>query len=561
MPAGVPPVIRIIGDQHVRSVRRGSPDGLDSLVSTRTLTLRGTSYPLILPSLRDPRLHVASVILTIHLMGQTVLDFRLSIPQILAAMLTCAVIEIALTFRSSRSFVWPASAMLTGSGVALILRYVGTPPGDHWTTEGWWLFAIIAGLSLLSKYVIKYRGSHVFNPSNVGLVVAFIVLGSSVIEPLDFWWGPLDFWMLVAYAVIIVGGSLIDRRLHLLGLAISFWVSFAILLGILAASGHCMVANWAFAPVCGADYWRVITFSPELMIFLLFMITDPKTAPSGQVGRVIFGMLVAVTSVLLMAPQTNEFGAKVGLLAGLVVMCAVRPILDRVLPEPRSAADNVRAYATRLATGGRPAAGALRVAGRVGLAAVLVLVLGVGIVAAGSPARSQVLTNPETGLDRTRVRIDPSTLPKITVGQDVADWDHELAANGINDVVVTLAENLELESQALLQRDPELLTQVDHGDRLAEMQARLQDAIDTGATTVDHYQFDTMDVSLLVPFGMQTGLSLGFHSQGTVVHETYDADGNLQGQTSEPFDLVFAVRRATGDRWLNVGVLPPSAGS
>jgi len=60
---------------------------------------------------------------------------------------------------------------------------------------------------------------------------------------------------------------------------------------------------------------------------------------------------------------------------------------------------------------------------------------------------------------------------------------------------------------------------------------------------------------------MQTGLSLGFHSQGTVIHETYDASGNLQSQTSEPFDLVFAVRRATGDRWLNVGVLPPSAGS
>ena len=114
------------------------------------------------------------------------------------------------------------------------------------------MFAAVAGLSLLSKYVIRYRGSHVFNPSNIGLVVAFIVLGSSRVEPLDFWWAPLNVWMLAAYAVIITGGLLITRRLHLLGLAATFWVTSMVGLGILAGSGHCMTARWAFAPVCGS---------------------------------------------------------------------------------------------------------------------------------------------------------------------------------------------------------------------------------------------------------------------------------------------------------------------
>ena len=82
------------------------------------------------------------------------------------------------------------------------------------------------------------------------------------------------------------------------------------------------------APVCGVDYWRVILASPEVLIFLFFMITDPKTIPAGQVGRVVFGVLVAVTGVLLMAPQTDEFGTKVGLLASLVLVCAARPVLD-----------------------------------------------------------------------------------------------------------------------------------------------------------------------------------------------------------------------------------------
>ncbi len=145
---------------------------------------------------------------------------------------------------------------------------------------------------------------------------------------------------------------MITRRLHLLALAATFWVALTIGVGIIAGSGHCMTANWAFAPVCGFDYWRVIVFSPEVLIFLFFMITDPKTVPAGRVGRVVFGLLVGVASMLLMAPQTDEFGTKVGLLAGLVVICAARPILDRLLPEPRSAADDIRLVLTRQATGG-----------------------------------------------------------------------------------------------------------------------------------------------------------------------------------------------------------------
>ena len=171
--------------------------------------------------------------------------------------------------------------MLTGSGVALILRVVGTPPDQPWNTDGWYVFAGVAAFSLLTKYVIKYRGSHVFNPSNIGLVVAFLVLGSTRVEPLDFWWAPLNVWMITAYAVIIGGGLLITRRLQLLGLAATFWVTLSVGMGLLAASGHCMTANWAFAPVCGVDFWRVIVTSPEVLIFLFFMITDPKTVPGG----------------------------------------------------------------------------------------------------------------------------------------------------------------------------------------------------------------------------------------------------------------------------------------
>jgi Na+-translocating ferredoxin:NAD+ oxidoreductase RnfD subunit len=542
-------------------------------VASRAITFGGTSYPLILPNIRDPRLHVAAVIISVHVLGQVGLRFQVSVPQILAAILTCAVLEVALTFRQSRSFVWPASAMLTGSGVALILRVVGTPPNDPWSTHAWWVFAGVAGLSLLSKYVIRYLGSHVFNPSNIGLVVAFIVLGSTRVEPLDFWWAPLNVWMIAAYAVIIIGGLLITRRLQLLALAAAFWITLTLGVGILAGSGHCMTARWAFAPVCGFDFWRVIVTSPEVLVFLFFMITDPKTVPAGRVGRVVFGVLVGVASTLLMAPQSTEFDAKVGLLAGLVVVCAARPLLDRLVPEPRSAADDLGRFVARLATGGNAggAAGAAgagrggvagagaRGAARIGVFVVAVLATGVGIVAAGTPARGFVAPDMTDILDRVPHDVDPATLPAITVGQDVADFDSSMVETGAQELVLTLAENLELENQALLRADETILMAVDHGDRLVEMQARLRTALASGTTTIARYDIDTVAISLIVPFGVQSGLSMGLESRGTVTEETYDAAGVLQSRVSSPFELTFVMRRATGARWLNVAVLPRDA--
>jgi Na+-translocating ferredoxin:NAD+ oxidoreductase RnfD subunit len=525
-------------------------------MTARTLRIGGGAYPLVLPSIRDPRLHVAAVVLTVHALGQVGLHFWVSVPQILAAIGTCFILEVAITFRQTRSFVWPASAMLTGSAVALIMRVVGTAPDDPWSTHGVGLFAAVAGLSLLSKYVIKYRGSHVFNPANIGLVLAFVILGSTRVEPLDFWWAPLNLPMIAAYAVIIVGGLLITRRLHLLLLAATFWVALSVGIGILAASSHCIVARWSFAPVCGFDFWRAIVTSPEVLIFLFFMITDPKTVPAGRVGRLVFGFLVATTSSLLMAPQTDEFGAKVGLLAGLVVVCAARPLFERLLPVPKSEADRLRTLATRFASLGSSAPGIQHRLGAVGLAAVAVLAVGTGIVVAGAPAREPVAYDSAEILNRVPHQVDPATLPPVTVEQDVLDVNHELAGPAMQAIVVTLAQNLELENQALLRRDPSILAVVDHGDRLVEMRARLDAAVAAGSTVIVHYQFASISVSLITPFGVQDGTSLGLFGQGMEVRETYDATGALLSRVTAPFAQVFAVRQATGDRWLNVAVFP-----
>src|SRR4051812_37505471 len=160
--------------------------------SGRSLTFRGTRYPVLLPTLRDPRLHLATVIVTLQILGQTVLGFRVSIAQILLSIVTCAVLEVGIAFAKQRVIMWPASALLTGNGVAFILRVPGTRHGDWWSTRGWWIFVATAAISLLSKYVITWRGGHIFNPSNIGLVLCFLVLGKTPAQPLDFLWGPMS---------------------------------------------------------------------------------------------------------------------------------------------------------------------------------------------------------------------------------------------------------------------------------------------------------------------------------------------------------------------------------
>jgi hypothetical protein len=163
-------------------------------------------------------------------------------------------------------------------------------------------------------------------------------------------------------------------------------------------------------------------------------------------------------------------------------------------------------------------------------------------------------------LDRVPHHVDPATFPAITVGQDVVDFDHTLAGTGAQELVLAMAENLELENQALLRRDASILTSVDHGDRLIEMQDRLRTAIANGTTPIVRYDFDTVAMSLLVPFGRQDGLSIGLDARGTMTEETYDADGALVSRTTAPFARMFALRRATGGRWLNVADLPPKVG-
>jgi hypothetical protein len=496
----------------------------------RTIRVGSERYPLVLPNIRDPRLHLASVIISVHILGQTLLGFRVSIPQILTAILTCAFLEVAWTFATKRQIVWPASAMLTGSGVALIMRLVEMERGEYWSWKGWHLFALVAGGSLLTKYLIRWKGAHLFNPSNVGLVAAFLLLGSSVIEPLDFWWAPFGPGLVAAYLLIVVGGLLITSRLRLLSLASSFWISLAVGLGVLSASGHCITAAWAIGPVCGFDFWRVVMTSPELLIFLFFMITDPKTVPVARPARIAFGAVLGVVCSLLMAFPTTEFGAKVGLLAGLVLITPARFAFDRLGDFSLLDGASSRHVFIR---------GSL-----LGAAPVLALA---AIVAAGVPARQIVAATVTPAPDA--VTIDASSLPAVTVGEEVRD----LNSNAVDDptaVAINLAEALAIENRAMLTGDTSLLRAVDDGPRLLVMETKVELAAATGAAIVSEHAFETLHLDVVFTDGPQGGASLALIASGEITQVHYDSNQVVLQRSSEPFDTIFVLSQGSDGRWL-----------
>jgi hypothetical protein len=526
--------------------------------TVRTVRLGQKDYPVVLPNVRDPRLHLAAVIISIHVLGQVALGFRVSVPQILSAIVTSAVIEVVLTLRRTGQLVWPASAMLTGSGVALIFRVIGTERGEHWTWEGWYLFSIVAAVSLLTKYVIRYRGSHVFNPSNVGLVVAFLVLGSTRVEPLDFWWAPLDVWMVAAYVIILVGGLVITARLNLLAMAATFWVGLALGLGLLAYSGHCITAAWALEPVCGFDFWRIVVTSPEILVFLFFMITDPKTIPVGRLARVVFAFWLAVACTLLIAPQTTEFGAKVGLLGGLVVMTSVRYLFERALPQEAVEPEQRDTLIKRLVAAVGESLDRRRTFLRGAVLGSVLTLAAAGVVVAGAPAR-QAAQAAVLEIPAIEIEVDPATLPPVTVASEVEALNSAVAAGGADALALALAEDLMIEAEAMRQADSSLLRAADDGQRLVDMERQIEVAATRGEFIVTDYRFESLHLFVVFTDGTQGGASLAFEGRGLLELVTLDADGEEIDREESPFASVFVMRSGSGDRWLIIDERPPES--
>ncbi len=135
----------------------------------------------------------------------------------------------------------------------------------------------------------------------------------------------MSVWLVLALAVILAGGFTILSRLSLLRVAVSFWLAFAAGIGVLALAGHEMTARWHLGPISGIHFWLVLVTSPEVLVFLFFMITDPKTAPRGPRARIVYAASIGLLATLLIAPLRTEYWTKVALLSSLALVCLAQP--------------------------------------------------------------------------------------------------------------------------------------------------------------------------------------------------------------------------------------------
>lgn len=163
------------------------------------------------------------------------------------------------------------SALITGLGLCLLLR------ANHFST-----MLLAAGLAIASKFIFRVRGKHFFNPANFGIIAALTLTKDAWVSPGQ--WGT-DWWYL---ALFLATGGLVLKK-------IGRWETSVVFLGVYA-SLEAIRNVWL-----GWDSEVLLHHlsSGSLLVFALFMLTDPRSIPNAIKGRIIWAISIAVLTFIL----------------------------------------------------------------------------------------------------------------------------------------------------------------------------------------------------------------------------------------------------------------------
>ncbi|SMO63491.1 RnfABCDGE type electron transport complex subunit D [Fodinibius sediminis] len=233
-------------------------------LGTLTTKLKGLSYS----HKYTPPLLITGILLAAHL-SFGILE---SYPKLITAITASFATELVLHRLIVGTWRDLSSAYISGISVGILIR-----------SPQLWPFALCAMISIASKYVLRYKGRHIWNPSNFGVVMMLLLAPQSV-AVLSIQWGNNMWAMLIIWVV----GSISIYRLRRFHICATYVISFL---------AFALVRSW----MTGDPYIAEIApiTGPMYQLFIFFMITDPKTTVQSKWGQYIVIVLIAFVEMIL----------------------------------------------------------------------------------------------------------------------------------------------------------------------------------------------------------------------------------------------------------------------
>jgi hypothetical protein len=232
--------------------------------------------PSVTPSAPQParfdRRYLAPALITCVLVaGQITFGFLESWSRTFLAIATAIVVELVVVRVLYGKWPHLASAYISGISVGILIR-----------SPAFWPYALCSAISIVSKYVLRVDGRHIWNPTNFG-VVAMLLLASDTVASLSVQWGN----NLLPMVVVWMFGAVIlwmADRIHITLTYVASFLFFAVVRA--AITGHPVLSE--IAPLTG----------PMYQLFIFFMITDPKTTVGPKWAQALVAFLVAAVETI-----------------------------------------------------------------------------------------------------------------------------------------------------------------------------------------------------------------------------------------------------------------------
>lgn len=222
----------------------------------------------------DPRYLIAFLITVVLVAAQLRYHMFGGYERLALALGVCLAVEALLSWFDRGKVVNLLSAYISGISLTLLIK----PQGG-----ALWPFALGGFLAISSKYVLRYRDNHLWNPTNFA-VAALLLAAPDRISVLSHQFGN----DLTTNLVIWTFGLIIAARVGVLHITLTYVVAFLVLNTVRAmALGQPVLPE--LAPITG----------PMYQLFIFFMITDPRTVVRGRQRQIVVAVLIAVVETLI----------------------------------------------------------------------------------------------------------------------------------------------------------------------------------------------------------------------------------------------------------------------